>query len=106
MCVCVCVCASSSELVVRAEQQGFFVVAAGAEVTVAAREGRPPAPLERGLLGVLLISRGEVMDGILDHVSRIHRLLQAAGDALHWGTATWRRVGHEVYVRLSSSVST
>ena len=32
------------------------------------------------------------MDGILDHVPWIHGLLQAAGDALHWGTATWRWV--------------
>lgn len=32
------------------------------------------------------------MDGVLDHVSWIHRLLQAAGNALHWGTATWRSV--------------
>lgn len=30
------------------------------------------------------------MDGVLDHVAWVHRLFQAAGDALHWGTVTWR----------------
>ncbi len=81
-------CVQASELVIRAEQQGLFVVAAGAEVAVAAGEGWAPTSLQCGLLGVLLISWGEVMDGILDHVSWIHGLLQAAGDALHGGTAT------------------
>ena len=38
-----------------------------------------------GLLGVLLVGWGEVVDGILYHVSRVYGLLQAAGDALHWG---------------------
>lgn len=46
-----------------------------------------------GLLGILLVGRGEVMDSILDHVSRVHRLLQAAGDALHGGAATWEKGG-------------
>lgn len=81
-------CVQVSELIVRAEQQGLFVVTTCAEVTVAAREGWPPTPLQCGLLGVLLISWGEVMDGVLDHVSWIHGLLQAAGYALHGGTAT------------------
>ena len=56
---------------------------------MAAGEGRPSASLKCGLLSVLLIGWGEVMDGVLDHVTRIHRLPQAAGDALHWGTATY-----------------
>lgn len=77
-----------SELVIRAEQQGLFVVPSGAEVAVAPGQGRPPAPLQCGLLGVLLIGWREVMDGILDHVSWIHGLLQAAGDALHGCAAT------------------
>lgn len=38
-----------------------------------------------GLLGVLLVGWGEVVDGILDHVPRVHRLLQTTGDALHGG---------------------
>lgn len=58
---------------------------------MAARQRRPPAPLQRGLLGVLLIGWGEVMDGVLDHVPWIHGLLQAAGDALHRGAATCRQ---------------
>ena len=81
---------SFSKLIVGAEQQGLFIVPPSAEVTVAAGEGWPPTSLQCGLLGVLLISRGEVVDGVLDHVPRIHGLLQAAGDALHWGTATWK----------------
>lgn len=34
------------------------------------------------------------MDGVLDHVTWVHGLLQAAGDALHGGTVAcdeWRR---------------
>lgn len=57
---------------------------------MAAGERWPSTSLQCGLLGVLLISRGEVMDGILDHVPWIHGLLQAAGNALHWGTAAIR----------------
>lgn len=81
---------SFSELVIRTEQQGLFVVPAGAEVAMAAGEGWPCTSIQCGLLGVLLICRGKVMDGVLDHVTWIHRFLQAAGNALHWGTATWR----------------
>lgn len=39
--------------------------------------------LLRGLLGVLLVGRGEVVDGILHHVPGIYGLLQTAGNALH-----------------------
>lgn len=46
--------------------------------------------LQCRLLGVLLVGRGEVVNGILDNVMRVHGLLEAAGNALHWGTATWR----------------
>lgn len=68
---------SVSELVVRAEQQCFLVAAAvGAAQRFAA-----------ALLCVLLIRRREVMDGVLQHVARIHRLLQTAGDA-HGSTMT------------------
>lgn len=41
-------------------------------------QGWAPASLQHGLLGVLLIGWRKVMDGILDHVSWIHGLLQAA----------------------------
>lgn len=68
----------SSELIIRTEQQGLFIVPPGAEVAVAPGQGRPPASLQCGLLGVLLIGWREVMDGVLDHVSWIHGLLQAA----------------------------
>lgn len=68
----------SSELVIRTEQQGLFIVPSGAEVAVASGQRRPPASLQCGLLGVLLIGWREVMDGVLDHVSWIHGLLQAA----------------------------
>lgn len=79
-----------SELIVGAEQQRLLIVPSGAEVTVAARESWPPASLQGGLLGVLLISWREVMDGVLHHVPWVHRLLQTAGDALHWCAAACR----------------
>lgn len=44
--------------------------------------------LQRGLLCVLLVGWGEVVDRILDYVVRVHGLLEAAGDALHGSTAT------------------
>lgn len=82
-----------SELVVRAQQQRFLRVAAAAHHAVhvahARRRWRRPL-LQRGLLRVLLVGRREVVDGVLDHVSRVHGLLQAAGDALHWGRAAYR----------------
>lgn len=47
--------------------------------------GRPR--LQSRLLGVLLVGRGEVVDGVLHNVMWAHGLLEAAGDALHGGTA-------------------
>lgn len=41
-----CVRVSDSEFIVRAEQQGLFIVPTGAEVTVAAGQGWPPASLQ------------------------------------------------------------
>lgn len=38
-----------------------------------------------GLLGVLLVGWGEVVDGVLHYVPRIDGLLQATGDAVHGG---------------------
>lgn len=81
---------STSELVVGAQQQGLFIVPTGADGAVAAGQGRAATSLQRGLLRVLLIGRRKVVNGVLDHVARVHRLLQAAGDALHWGTTAWR----------------
>lgn len=60
---------------------------------MAAGQRRPPASLQRGLLGVLLVGRGEIMDGVLDHIPGIHGFLEAAGDALHRSAATWMRDG-------------
>lgn len=76
------------KLIVGAEQQGFLIVA-GVQTAVVAGQGWCGDPLlQRGLLGVLLVSWREIVDGILNHVSRVHGLLQAAGNALHGGTAT------------------
>lgn len=44
-----------------------------------------------GLHGVLLVGRREVVDGILDHVSWVDGLLQAAGDAVHGREVLCRR---------------
>lgn len=81
---------SALELIVRAKQERLLRVAAAADHTVHAAHGRWRPLLQRGLLGVLLVGRGEVVDGVLDHVTRVHGLFQAAGDTLHWGTATYR----------------
>lgn len=75
------------EFVVGAEQEGLLGVAAGADDTEGAADGRRGPLLQHGLLGVLLVGWGEVVDGVLDHVARVHGLLQAAGDALHGGAA-------------------
>ena len=80
-----------SELVVGAQQQGLLIVGPGADIAMATREGRPPRLLQRGLLGVLLVGRGEVVDGVLHHVPWVHGLLQTAGDTLHGGAAACRR---------------
>jgi len=112
VCVCVCVCVFSLswsasvshlelELIVGAQQQCLLVVCVGADVAVATGEGRPPPLarlLQRGLLRVLLVGGREVVDGVLDHVPRVHGLLQAAGDALHGGAATCRGRGVGVSV--------
>ena len=58
---------------------------------MAAADGLRRPLLQRRLLGVLLVGRREVVDGILDHVARVHGLLQAAGDAFHGGTAACGR---------------
>ena len=49
-----------------------------------------------GLLGILLVGWGEVVDGILYYISRVHRLLEAARDALHGGVVVYetRREQH------------
>lgn len=44
-----------------------------------------------GLHGVLLVGRREVVDGILNHVSWVDGLLQAAGDAVHGREVLCRR---------------
>lgn len=75
------------EFIVRAQQEGFLRVPVAVDAGDGARDGRRRALLQRGLLGVLLVGRREVVNGVLDHVARVHRLLQAAGDALHRGAA-------------------
>lgn len=47
----------------------------------------PPFRLLHGLLRVLLVGRGEIVDGVLDDILRAHRFLQPAGNALQWGQA-------------------
>lgn len=82
---------SELKLIIRAKQQGFLIVP-GVHAAVITGYGRcGDSLLQGGLLGVLLVGWGEIVDGILNHVSRIHGLLQAAGDALHGGTATLRK---------------
>lgn len=99
----VSLCVWALKLIVRAEQQGFFIVPTGAEVTVAAGQGRTAAPLQCGLLSVLLICWGEIMNGILHHIAWIHGLLQAAGDAFHRCTATWDMEGRVKYYHRTMS---
>lgn len=82
---------SALELIIRTKQERLLGVAAAVDHTVHAGHRRWRPLLQSGLLGVLLVGRGEIVDGILDHVSRVHGLLQAAGDALHRGTAAYRR---------------
>ena len=82
---------SPLELVVGAEQERLFVVAAAAEAVGAGEAMGGPTPgrpgLQGGLLRVLLVGRREVVDGVLHDVVGVHGLLEAAGDALHGGTA-------------------
>ncbi|KAG7226528.1 hypothetical protein INR49_003850 [Caranx melampygus] len=87
----VCIPWYSRKFIIRAEEEGLLGVAAGADGTVGAGDGWRCTLLQCGLLGVLLVGWGEVVDGVLDHVARVHGLLQAAGDALHRGTAACRR---------------
>lgn len=71
------------ELVIRGNQHDF-VRLAGALVARGRFSVR--AGLDHllcGLLGVLLVGWGEVVDGVLYHVSRVYGLLQTTGDALH-----------------------
>lgn len=84
---------SGLKLIIGAEQEGFLIVprAYGAMITGDRRGSH--SLLQRRLLGVLLVSWGEIVDSILNHVSRVHGLLQAAGDALHGGTVTLRGRG-------------
>lgn len=76
---------NSLELIIRCNQHDFVrlarALAASGHFSIGAGLGH----LLRGLLRVLLIGWGEVVDGILHHVSRVYGFLQAAGDALHWG---------------------
>lgn len=78
---------SALEFIVGAEQEGLLCVPTGTNGAVGAGHRGRRSLLQCGLLGVLLISRGEVVDGVLDHVTWIHGLLQATGDALHRGAA-------------------
>lgn len=89
------------ELVVRAQQERLLRVAAAADHAVHAGHGRRRPLLQRGLLRVLLVGRGEVVDGVLDHVTRVHGLLQAAGDALHRGTAAYGMEKRRTLVRMA-----
>lgn len=67
--------ASELKLIIGAKQQGFLIVP-GAHAAVIAGYGRCGDPLlQGGLLGVLLVGWGEIVDGILNHVSRVHGLL-------------------------------
>lgn len=63
------------EFIVRAEEERLLRVAAAADGAVGAGDGRRGALLQRGLLGVLLVGWGEVVNGVLDHVTWIHGLL-------------------------------
>lgn len=92
---------SALELVVRAQQERLLRVAAAADHAVHAGHGRRRPLLQRGLLRVLLVGRGEVVDGVLDHVTRVHGLLQAAGDALHRGTAAYGMEKRRTLVRMA-----
>lgn len=79
------------EFIIGAEQERLLCVSMGTDSAVGAGRRRRGPLLQSGLLGVLLIGWGKVVDGILDHVTWIHGLLQAAGNAFHRGTATWKK---------------
>lgn len=46
---------------------------------------KPRSRLLHGLLRVLLVGWGEIVDGVLNDVLRTHCFLQPAGNALQWG---------------------
>lgn len=82
------------ELVIRAEQKSLLIVTCTAKAVGPGKAVCAATPggarLQRGLLCVLLVGRGEVVDGVLHDVMRVHGLFEAAGDALHGGTAACR----------------
>lgn len=78
------------KFIIRAQKQGLLIVTdtRGAMRTWNDVIAIPPwwSMFQGGLLCVLLVGWGEVMDSILDNVVGVHGLLKAARDALHWGT--------------------
>lgn len=73
----------SLELIIRGNQHDFIRLAGALVACVRFSVHAGLDHLLRGLHGVLLIGRGEVVDGVLYHVSWVYGLLQTAGDALH-----------------------
>lgn len=63
------------EFIVGAEQERLLSVPVGANGAVGAAGGLRRPLLQSGLLRVLLVGGGEVVDGILDHVPGVHGLL-------------------------------
>lgn len=79
------------ELIIRGNQHDFIRLAGA---LVARGYFSVHAGLDHllcGLHGVLLVGRREVVDGILNHVSWVDGLLQAAGDAVHGREVLCRR---------------
>lgn len=71
------------EFIIRSNQHYFVRLA---EALVACGHFSIRAGLDHllsGLLGVLLVSWGEVVDGILHHVAWVHGLLKTTGNAMH-----------------------
>ena len=73
----------SLELIIRGNQHDFIRLAGALVACVRFSVHAGLDYFLRGLHGVLLIGRGEVVDGVLYHVSWVYGLLQTAGDALH-----------------------
>lgn len=67
--------ASGLKLIIGAEQEGFLIVPRAYGAVIAGDRRGCDSLLKRGLLGVLLVSWGEIVDGILNHVSGVHGLL-------------------------------
>lgn len=80
------------ELVIRCNQHDFVGLAGALVDRGCFPVGAGVGHVLCGLLGVLLIGRGEVVDGVLYHVSWVYGFFQAAGDALHWGDVFWHFV--------------